>query len=200
MRSILYVKQMFDAVVTELKTETRRTHGLKKINECPDDWEVHKVTVDLTKRLHVTFLDYYPDLIHIKSRFKKNEILYLAEPTIETKEKIFFGYAWDFTDNYFKKELQPKGFRKLSPLLMKQDYGRHFIKIKDIHCQRLKDITADAVIREGIEPTKTDLPNELIVEEYATLFDKINGVGTWNKNPFVFVYEFELLKNYNRRS
>ena len=29
---------------------------------------------------------------------------------------------------------------------------------------------------------------------YAALIDKISGKGTWASNPYVFVYEFELIK------
>lgn len=31
-------------------------------------------------------------------------------------------------------------------------------------------------------------------EAYAALIDKINGKGTWESNPYVFVYDFELVK------
>ena len=30
-------------------------------------------------------------------------------------------------------------------------------------------------------------------EAYSFLIDHISGVGTWESNPFVFVYNFELL-------
>ena len=31
-------------------------------------------------------------------------------------------------------------------------------------------------------------------EAYAELIDKVSGKGTWNKNPYVWVYEFKLIK------
>ena len=31
-------------------------------------------------------------------------------------------------------------------------------------------------------------------EAYADLIDKINDKGTWESNPYVFVYDFELVK------
>lgn len=31
-------------------------------------------------------------------------------------------------------------------------------------------------------------------EAYAALIDRISGKGTWSSNPFVFVYDFELVK------
>lgn len=29
---------------------------------------------------------------------------------------------------------------------------------------------------------------------YSYLIDKISGKGTWERNPYVFVYDFELVK------
>lgn len=31
-------------------------------------------------------------------------------------------------------------------------------------------------------------------EAFASLIDKVSGRGTWERNPWVVVYEFELLK------
>lgn len=31
-------------------------------------------------------------------------------------------------------------------------------------------------------------------EAYAALIDRISGKGTWESNPYVFVYDFELVK------
>lgn len=32
------------------------------------------------------------------------------------------------------------------------------------------------------------------VIEFAALIDKVSGRGTWKSNPYVVVYEFELVK------
>ena len=31
-------------------------------------------------------------------------------------------------------------------------------------------------------------------EAFAALIDKVSGKGTWESNPYVWVYEFELMK------
>lgn len=31
-------------------------------------------------------------------------------------------------------------------------------------------------------------------EAYSVLIDRISGKGTWDSNPYVFVYDFELVK------
>lgn len=42
------------------------------------------------------------------------------------------------------------------------------------------------------------IPNNTVVrtphEAYAILIDRISGKGTWDSNPWVFVYEFEIVK------
>lgn len=82
------------------------------------------------------------------------------------------------------------------------------IRITDIKVERLQDISEEDCLREGIEKWMGsyivtgitgrglkfyryfDFPRDA----FAVLIDKISGKGTWDKNPFVFVYEFELIK------
>ena len=33
-----------------------------------------------------------------------------------------------------------------------------------------------------------------VLHAFAALIDKVSGAGTWDDNPFVVVYEFELVK------
>ena len=85
----------------------------------------------------------------------------------------------------------------------------HHIKISDIKVERLQDISENECLREGIGTFKSPyyfdpcyyLP---IVgdkvqyyntprEAFAALINKVLGKGTWNKNPLVFVYSFELI-------
>lgn len=82
------------------------------------------------------------------------------------------------------------------------------IKINNIRIERLKDISEDDCLKEGIH-TMTDpigYAADCISdndarhwwyhtpqEAYAALIDKIIGKGTWESNPWVFVYDFELV-------
>lgn len=53
-------------------------------------------------------------------------------------------------------------------------------------------------IRNGIMDVKA--PNGVFFyystprEAFAALIDKVNGKGTWNKNPYVWVYDFKLVE------
>lgn len=90
--------------------------------------------------------------------------------------------------------------------------ARTYVKIISVRVERLQDITDEDAIREGIKKlTGSDSPN-CIYENYskkgymwltardsfASLINKINGKGTWEKNPWVFRYEFQLVKNENK--
>lgn len=35
---------------------------------------------------------------------------------------------------------------------------------------------------------------EFVKKAFAALIDKIGGKGTWQSNPYVFVYDFKLIK------
>ena len=43
---------------------------------------------------------------------------------------------------------------------------------------------------EGNKDNGFDTPREA----FAALIDKVSGKGTWESNPYVWAYEFELMK------
>lgn len=85
----------------------------------------------------------------------------------------------------------------------------HQIRITDIRVERFQDIIDDDCLKEGIEfdhnsqsyyvdydkrsGHKTWI-GSTTREAFASLIDKVSGRGTWDKNPYVFVYQFELVK------
>lgn len=87
------------------------------------------------------------------------------------------------------------------------------IKITGVRIEQLQSISYDDCLSEGIAmwsndnyvSVKFDLDDEYRLFDYdkmpatpqiayATLIDKISGNGTWDRNPYVFVYTFEVLK------
>lgn len=82
------------------------------------------------------------------------------------------------------------------------------IRITNIRAERLQDITDEDCFAEGVVQQRAEGVNGEIYsyipyerplyytprEAYAALIDKISGKGTWTSNPYVFVYEFELIK------
>lgn len=98
-------------------------------------------------------------------------------------------------------------------MFVKADLMPHHIRITDIKIERLQDISDEDCLKEGIgkyfigfdsphtdymgftysfdESGKYKYPNAK--QTFASLIDKVSGKGTWSSNPYVFVYEFELL-------
>ena len=96
-------------------------------------------------------------------------------------------------------------------MFVKADIMPHRICITDIRVEHLQNISDSDCMAEGIQQypdvhsymygfsyiRREALRFELWTtprEAYANLIDKICGKGTWEKNPFVFVYEFKLVK------
>lgn len=96
-------------------------------------------------------------------------------------------------------------------MFVKADIMPHRICITDICVEHLQNISDSDCMAEGIQQypdvhnymwgfsyvRRQALRFELSTtprEAYANLIDKICGKGTWEKNPFVFVYEFKLVK------
>lgn len=93
-------------------------------------------------------------------------------------------------------------------MFVKADFMPHRIRITNIRVERLQDISeqdcmAEGVWRDdnlGLEGTTywyhglVNSSFRTAKEAYAALIDKISGKGTWESNPWVFVYDFELVK------
>lgn len=95
----------------------------------------------------------------------------------------------------------------------------HQIRITNVRVERLQEISDEDVIKEGfrLESVNENMGNCLSHWEYSffyedkhgnplwfsdksaqeafsRLIDKVCGTGTWESNPYVFVYDFELVK------
>lgn len=93
-------------------------------------------------------------------------------------------------------------------MFVRADLMPHHIRITNIRVERLQDISDEDCLKEGIW-TRTgrcycyDIikrgmeyydPYPDPREAYFVLIDRISGEGTWQSNPYVFVYDFELIR------
>lgn len=99
-------------------------------------------------------------------------------------------------------------------MFTKSELMPHQIRITNVRIEHLKDISAEDCKSEGIwfdaefkrwyfgkkGSNHYIISNNLydwkynVKVAYSALIDKISGKGTWESNPFVFVYDFELIK------
>lgn len=91
---------------------------------------------------------------------------------------------------------------------VRADLMPHHIRITRIRVERLQDISDEDCLEEGIwtrtgrwycydiikrgEEYYDPYPDPR--EAYSVLIDRISGEGTWQSNPYVFVYDFELIR------
>ena len=87
------------------------------------------------------------------------------------------------------------------------EYMPHHIRITNVRVEKLQAISYEDCIAEGIEKGEfTNTFDTFFFREgqnyitaktawtaYSKLIDMICGREAWNSNPWVFVYEFELI-------
>ena len=193
---------MTQAVIEGRKTMTRRL--------IPD--EFFGLTWD-TRGNTLVYENEYGDFIDVRlskyTRYKVGEIVAVAQNYFSTyDESKWENGIWynEFADG--SDITNHAGW--LNKMLVKAEYMPHQIRITGIHCERLQDISDAECLKEGVRvefarngspmyyyfDTKRwrevwfDTPREA----FAALIDKVSGRGTWASNPWVVVYEFELVK------
>lgn len=80
----------------------------------------------------------------------------------------------------------------------------HRIRITNVRVDRLQDISEEDCLKEGIicknGRYRVETYKGVVFyttdarQAFAYLIDKVFGKGTWGSNPYVFVYDFELIK------
>jgi hypothetical protein len=93
---------------------------------------------------------------------------------------------------------QIEDYRSKPSIHMPRWASRITLRITDIRVERLQDITEDDARAEGCDPARwideTDVGMEGYREGFARLWNKINGPGAWDANPWVWVISFERVK------
>ena len=97
-------------------------------------------------------------------------------------------------------------------MFVRGDLMPHQIRITDVRVERLQDISDEDCFAEGIIKCDAEgCHNQCYLmskcnfchcgnakdtprEAYSSLIDKVGKKGDWDSNPYVFVYDFELVK------
>ena len=149
--------------------------------------------------------------------FDMGEIL----PKYELGEVVAIAQSYMDVDRFYRKGKNAAYLEYLDSILpelklypgwgnkmfVKADLMPHHIKITGIKVERLQDISDEDCLKEGIIHVSTFLGQKIYhtphvngsylstnvaQEAFAYLIDKVSGKGTWEENPFVWVYEFKL--------
>lgn len=120
-----------------------------------------------------------------------------------------------FYDDTYNPTLFPAGAGWDNKMFVKAELMPYQIRITGIRCERLQDILDEDCLREGVieHPYRGYMVDGIVYrgckdkgyngslrifdtprEAFASLIDKVSGRGMWASNPWVVVYEFELVK------
>lgn len=145
-------------------------------------------------------------LLEVKSRYKVGEVVAVAQ---SYRDVCAGGFEPDATILRLFEEQRIAGWT--NKMFTKAELMPYQIRITGIKCERLQDISDEDCFREGISESwyeSTDTTTYGYADEkkgtavefdtprkaFATLIDKVSGKRMWKSNPWVVVYEFELVK------
>lgn len=185
-----------DAVIEGRKTVTRRIiYGI----DFPVNMVMGRALPDKDGKIYAVANG---ENIIVKLRYKVSEVVAVAQCYYNafSSRCDIPVYGADRTPGWLNK------------MFVRADLMPHQIRITGIRCERLRDISDEDCMKEGVVDVtyfKTGgRPYELFAlpgheyeetfntprQAFAALIDKVSGRGTWDRNPWVVVYEFELVK------
>ena len=149
--------------------------------------------------------------------YTENEGWEVIEPRYNVGEIVAVAQRYDsflhpnngvIEHDYQTTALASKGWD--NKMFVKADLMPHQIQIRDIRIERLQDISEEDCMKEGIyrDYGDTEIPPREFYDydgnngdgfntpraAFASLINKVSGRGTWDRNPFVWRIEFELVK------
>lgn len=163
----------------------------------------------LQKYGHNKFNDRSKDLI-FDATFSIGEVVAVAQAYKDIAENSYFVNQCAANGETASGKKYEEGWN--NKMFVKSYYMPHRIRITDIKVERLQDISNEDCLKEGIQkksyfPLKPAFPyyfeggkhrwdNSFSTprKAFAALIDKVSGKGTWESNPWVFAYSFELIK------
>ena len=159
-------------------------------------------------------------LISVKSRYKVGETIAIAQKYEDLIKNDEFYRLCGKNGMPLECIKYDRGFS--NKMFVRADLMPHHIRITKIRMEHLQDISDEDCLKEGIcrsdikntlwgvAPIRGEGEYGTTYEHsvlgygpwnlfpfvkiaYAYLIDRISGKGTWASNPYVFVYDFELL-------
>ena len=224
MKGLLMTSDNIRATAERRKWQTRRIEAkLKIINQEPSKWhlaEFYQATGGDGEWWAWFSRDGDGKPYVIKPRYQIGEIVYIKEAWayirvfdgIRFTDEYKYIYRLDEPDfNWYdgdgapaeRKDGNPASYWQ-SPMFLKAENARYFVKINGILPQRLQDITVEEIIAEGIERGLTkigyyyafgQLWNSINRKHKIDLTTNLKTVYpySWEANPWIWAYSYELL-------
>lgn len=204
-RPILFNGPMVRAILAGQKTQTRRV--AKKPVRHPDLGNMYTPGALVLER----------EPQHVIDRAcpygQPGDRLWLREATIKVEDHGYDGPVYVESDEGRAclegglapgpddcVEVEPHEFRIRPSIHMPRSYCRILLEITGVRVERLQDISEADARREGVTIQGRHkigyCAGEILppaVRAYRELWEEINGPGSWEANPWVWVVEFRRL-------
>lgn len=146
----------------------------------------------------------------IFSKYQVGEVVSIAQGYGTIFAEMMMGkYDYDLYEKFRQLAMGMKLKGNNNKMFVRADLMPHHIEITEIKVERLQDISDEDCLKEGIYEDSGDdeFPPSIFYEfegnkddgfdtpreAFTALIDKVSGKGTWESNPFVWVYEFRLI-------
>ena len=194
------------AVLDGRKTMTRRIIKAPRTMDGKDVYGFCVVSYRNGEIAEVMAVDEEGAMINnILPKYKVGEVVAVAQ----SYEEICLSFIQP-PDKQWGVTREMSGYH--NKMFVRDDLMPHQIRITNVRVERLQDISDEDCMKEGIRKLESsDIPTHFTFdgwmfnnrvfrcadtprEAFSALFNKLSGKGAWDKNPWVFVYEFELLR------
>lgn len=193
------------AVLDGTKTMTRRSVPLSLLDEY-DTWYEDFIYKPIGEENYLSLEEY----VLKRTTYKVGEVVAIAQPYKDIIECLPM-----YSDAILDERGMPRKEFKAgwtNKMFVRADLMPHHIRITDVKIELLQDISEKDCLREGIRYyPSTDkrwaddneygyhIPKNGLhlfdtpYKAFANLFERISGKGTWENNPWVVAYGFELV-------
>jgi len=203
-RPILFSAPMVRAILEGRKTQTRRA-----VNGVADPDEIEVLGDSGEAFMHSgaceSFCDYACGGAVLKCPYGiPGDRLWVKETFWKHKQTSFVRHADCASDASWKET----GWRKVPSIHMPRWASRITLEIADVRVERLQDISEADAVAEGVRqmrdgsgcwvgregPGKWVTPWAAAREAFCDIWESINGKGSWDANPWVWVIEFKRIE------
>lgn len=211
---LLFHPFMVEALKMGRKHVTRRTRGLEIVNKRPDKWELvdfDGVNAKFTRKYH-EITQKTPETLVVKNPYGQHGDYIWSRETCWIHRGFKAGqndaalqpnnvYFRADHPNFGSKEFIKEHYKLYPSIHMPKAACRHWANHRGVSLERLHDLTEHDALREGIyygdDPPPFDgftydgiLISPTAKDAFKHLWEHINGKGSWEHNPWVWVINF----------
>ena len=114
-------------------------------------------------------------------------------PPLDIEWRSMVAYEADTPTGDYRQAPHGRMGKLRPPIHMPRWASRITLEVTGVRVERLQDISSEDSLAEGIYPTSTGLYPGSPRAAYRNLWEEINGPGSWDTNPWVWVVEFRRL-------